>query len=337
MNYGEILKRAWDTIWKHKILWLFGLLASCTANSGGGGGGGGSNTNYNFSNGDFANNNPFNFNFEKNFDGSQFFHQLGLPTEGWIIALIIIGLILLMIILSVLFIAIGSAGQIGLSRGSWLVDEGEPKLTFSTLWQSIKKPFWRVFLIHFILGIAGFLAAVLVIGAVLLIAIPTLGVGLICAIPFLCIFGLIAIVAGIFIYIMMQLMIPMMVNEDVPLVDAVKKSFALLKQDFWHLILMGLILWIMNFIVSIIIAIPIVLIVLGAMGIGALTTSLANMDPTVLVPIAIACMCVIVPIATFIDAVLQAYLGAAWTITYRRITGREFGPVSLALENIVEA
>lgn len=49
-NFGEALTRAWQIIWKHKILWVFGILASCgrgggnfnsNFNSGGGGNGGG--------------------------------------------------------------------------------------------------------------------------------------------------------------------------------------------------------------------------------------------------------------------------------------------------------
>jgi len=43
MNYSEILSRAWQIIWKHKVLWIFGILAGC-ANGGGGGGGGGGNS-----------------------------------------------------------------------------------------------------------------------------------------------------------------------------------------------------------------------------------------------------------------------------------------------------
>jgi len=57
MDFGEILSKAWKTIWKHKILWLFGLLAGCSAASSGGGGGGGGGTstapmNYQFGTGD---------------------------------------------------------------------------------------------------------------------------------------------------------------------------------------------------------------------------------------------------------------------------------------------
>lgn len=337
MNYGEILKRAWDTIWKHKVLWIFGLLASCTANSGGGSGRGGSNTNFNYSNGDFSNHNPFNFNFEHEFGNGNFFHNLGLPADGWMIALIILGVILLILILSLLFTALGSAGQIGLSKGSWLVDEGEPKLTFGGLWQSVKKPFWRVFLMHIVLGLAGFLLAIIIIAGVLLITIPTMGVGLICLIPLLCIFGIIMFVAGILIYVLMQLMIPMMVNEDVALWDSAKKSFALLKQNFWPVVLMGIILWVVQLVIGLIIAVPILILLFGVIGVGAFTTAMTHFDPTMMIPLVIAFICLIIPISMFVNAVLQAYLGSAWTITYRRITGREFGRQLIEAEPIAEA
>ena len=40
MNYGEILSKAWKIIWKNKILWLFGILAGCSASGVGGSSGG---------------------------------------------------------------------------------------------------------------------------------------------------------------------------------------------------------------------------------------------------------------------------------------------------------
>ncbi|MDP2401858.1 MAG: hypothetical protein Q8M66_07750, partial [Actinomycetota bacterium] len=43
MEYGSILKRAWEITWRYRILWLFGFFAGGA--SGGGGGGGG---NYSF-------------------------------------------------------------------------------------------------------------------------------------------------------------------------------------------------------------------------------------------------------------------------------------------------
>jgi uncharacterized membrane protein YgcG len=49
-NFGEVLTRAWQIIWKHKVLWIFGILAGCGQGGGSGGGGGGGGNG--FSNGD---------------------------------------------------------------------------------------------------------------------------------------------------------------------------------------------------------------------------------------------------------------------------------------------
>ena len=29
MDIGSVLSRAWQIIWKHKVLWIFGILAGC--------------------------------------------------------------------------------------------------------------------------------------------------------------------------------------------------------------------------------------------------------------------------------------------------------------------
>ncbi|HAE58039.1 MAG TPA: hypothetical protein DCG54_00625, partial [Anaerolineae bacterium] len=60
MNIGDILTRSWQIVWKYKILWVFGILASCVEGGGGGGGGGGNGSGYRF-------------------DGEEF----NLPVEAW--------------------------------------------------------------------------------------------------------------------------------------------------------------------------------------------------------------------------------------------------------------
>ncbi len=41
-NFGEVLTRAWQITWKYKVLWIFGILASCSRGGGGGSSGGSS-------------------------------------------------------------------------------------------------------------------------------------------------------------------------------------------------------------------------------------------------------------------------------------------------------
>jgi hypothetical protein len=45
MDFGYVIKRAWEIIWKFKVLWIFGILASCGQASSAGG----SNSGYRFS------------------------------------------------------------------------------------------------------------------------------------------------------------------------------------------------------------------------------------------------------------------------------------------------
>jgi len=40
MDYGKILKRAWDILWRYRALWVFGFILALTTGGGGGGGGG---------------------------------------------------------------------------------------------------------------------------------------------------------------------------------------------------------------------------------------------------------------------------------------------------------
>ncbi|MBU3748790.1 MAG: hypothetical protein FGM36_16185, partial [Burkholderiaceae bacterium] len=42
IDLGKILTRAWQIIWNHKVLWVFGILAGFAGGSGGSGNGGGS-------------------------------------------------------------------------------------------------------------------------------------------------------------------------------------------------------------------------------------------------------------------------------------------------------
>ena len=34
MDFGEVLSSAWKIIWKHKVLWIFGILVSCGSANG---------------------------------------------------------------------------------------------------------------------------------------------------------------------------------------------------------------------------------------------------------------------------------------------------------------
>ena len=91
-NFGEVLTRAWQITWKYKVLWIFGILASCGRGGGNGGGGNSGGSSSRPSNGsDFDPNNLF---------PRDMFQEAAkwLNDNWWIIALIILAVIVLVLL-----------------------------------------------------------------------------------------------------------------------------------------------------------------------------------------------------------------------------------------------
>lgn len=151
MDFGEILSKAWKTIWKHKVLWIFGIFASL-GSGGGGGGGGGGGSNYQ-GNGNFSQGNG-NWNFNGLPPQMQSFLEkfadtvTNIPWYVWVI----IGLAFLL--LFVALIVISTIGKIGLIHGTQLADKSDEKLSFGPLFSQSLRYFWRVFLFNLITGLA---------------------------------------------------------------------------------------------------------------------------------------------------------------------------------------
>jgi hypothetical protein len=175
MDFGEVLGRAWRIIWKHKILWIFGIFAGCSR----GGGGGAGNSGYRFSG-----TNPQG-QIPQIPENDQFWSQLGnwIGTHWWVVFLFILAIL----VLALIAILLGTIGRIGLIKGTQKADGGAEHLGFAELWDESLPYFWRVFLLALIVGVLSF---VLVLALILLgfgAAVITLGIGLICLIPLFCV------------------------------------------------------------------------------------------------------------------------------------------------------
>ena len=140
MDFGYVLKRAWEIIWKFKVLWIFGILASC----GQAGSSGGSNIRVHCSQARNANVAP---------QVEQFFNQLDPAVIAFLIALGIL-VILALIILAIL---LGTVGRVGLIRGTMKAEQGAERLTFGELWRDGLAYFWRVFGLNLLIGVFIFL------------------------------------------------------------------------------------------------------------------------------------------------------------------------------------
>lgn len=312
MDFGEILSKAWKIIWKHKILWLFGLLASCGAQGGGGGMGGSSRMNNNM-----PRNGPGGAPMRDVPPWMQdFFFQIQRGFEDgtiWIyIVLIFMALIFISFVLSVIFLLLRTVGKIGLTRGAWKADEGQETLTFSELLGEVQHYFWRVLLFSVILAVLGFLGGIILILPTLLLVVFTLGCGLLCLIP-------IWIAASWFISALVELVIVAILGEDLDILKAVERAWKILTGNLGAVALMTLILFLGRMIVGVLTALPILLVIAPAV-IGILAEAKAATVIGLLIS-GMGLMIYIV-VAIFVNSVVESYFSTAWTLVFRRLTGR---------------
>lgn len=305
-DFGEVLTSAWKIIWKHRILWVFGIFAGFARGSGGGsnGGGGGDRS---FQNQD----DPFS-----QLDPT--FQQFGqfIEENMWII----IVFVLVILLISILFYSLGIMGRIGLIKGVYKVENGAETLTFPELWSESMPYFWRIFGINFLIGLAVFI----IIVPLVLLGVVTAGIGFVCLLPLLCILVPISWVVSI----ILEQAQPAIIIEDLGMIDGFKRGWEIVKANPLNFFILALIVLIGGGIIGFVIAIPIVLTVIPlVIGAQALNESLTP------VYIALACCALYLPVILFLNGILTAYIQSVWTLTYLRLTNPKDNAPILAEAN----
>lgn len=295
MNFAEILDRAWQIVWKHKILWIFGILAGC-ANGGGGGVGSGSG---------WRESGPSDSGVGAGLN--QFFSGMGqwIGEHLWVVALFI----LLVIALAALAVFLGTMGKIGLIRGTFEADQGAERLAFHELFRGGLPYFWRVFGLTFLVGLA-FLVIFLPLA---LFGVVTAGVGFLCILPLLCLLALLAWGVGILV----RLADAAMVIEDLSLVQGMRRAWEVASRKVGPVLIIWLITALIGLVVGLVIALPVLLIVIPA-AVGYLTTG-QGVSSAFLIAGA-ACLTIYLPVLVVAGGVLTAYIESVWTLTFLRLT-----------------
>jgi hypothetical protein len=287
MDIGEVLQRAWQIIWKHKALWIFGILASC-----GSGGGGGGNTGYQFSQDEFPR------GFERTLD-----------IADWQIALIIAAVVIFILFVIILVAFISTVGRIGLIRGTVEAELGMESITFGYLFNSSLPYFWRVFFLNLLIWLAGFAAVILLVVASIPLAIVTLGIGVICLVC-------LAIPLGALVGVIIEQANIAMVVEDLGISDAIVRGWEVFRDNIGTMIVMGLILVIGAGLVSFLIAAPLVTVLIPIVT-GAIIGEQAVFAGVLG---ALACFVIYLPVLIVLGGIVRSYVGSAWTLTYLRLT-----------------
>ena len=294
-NFGEILSRAWQIIWKHKVLWIFGIFASCSRGAGGGGGGGGGGRNG-------PGNQPFP-QFER------IFNQIGqwINDNPWIVVVIVI----VVLVLVVLSIYLGTIGRIGLIQGTYQADGGAERLIFGELFSGSTPYFWRVFGLSLLIGLILAFVFILLFVPLALFGALTAGVGLICILPLLCI--LIPILWGITVVIEQANVA--IVLENLGIMDGLRKGWSVVRANIGPMILLALILFIGSGVIGFILAIPII-VALFPFVFGVANNSNSP------IWIGILCCAAYFPVLLLLNGILTAYVQSVWALTYMRLTAK---------------
>jgi hypothetical protein len=294
MDYLEVLHRSWNIIWKHKVLWIFGIMAGCARGGGGGGGSG------------WSESRPYTGPGAPGFD--QFANGAGewIGTHLWII--LVVGLaVLLMIALSIF---LGTVGRIGVIRGTFVVDGGAEGLGFGKLWGESLRYFWRALGLALILG----LPFIIIIVPLVVLGILTAGVGFLCILPLICLLVPLAWLAGI----IMQQGSAAIVVDDLGLMDGLRRGWEMLKGHLGPLLIVWLITAVIGFVIGILIALPILVVAIPAA--IALATSGGQSLPSAVLLVGGACLLIYLPVLIVANGILTAYIESVWTLTYLRLS-----------------
>lgn len=292
MDIGSVLSRAWQIIWKFKVLWIFGILASC------------SSTNWSTS------------NYRTSYRGEVFpnfqYNLSQLP--DWQIALVVGIAILVILLIVVVAIFLGTVGRIGLIRGTLQAEQGSTSLLFSELFSGSIPYFWRVFGVNLLVGL-GLAVLGILLGIIVLVGtLLTLFIGAICLVPLLCLFVPFSWLVNV---VLEQVNIAIVV-EDLSIMDGLQRGWDVVKANLGMIIVMGLILYVgVGLIGGFIIGIPIAAIFIPA-AIGIINgTQRVLQGGFVLTGL---CLVAYIPVAIVLNGILQSYIKTSWTLTYLRLT-----------------
>jgi hypothetical protein len=302
MDFGKVLTRAWEIIWKHKILWFFGILASCGSQGGNFGG----NFNYRTGSGDISNLPPQWQEFFRNLQNG--FERT--PDERLIGIFIVIVCIILL--LALVFWLISVFGRVSLIKGTLLAEAGK-SFTFSSLAGESFPVLGSAVLLSFLLGLLPFGLVIALIIVLVPFAMITLGIGLICIIPIVCLLIPLSIAYNVYI----EMAYVALVSEGIGVIEAINRGWQVFRNNLANLTVIALILILGGAFVSIILGLPVIFIFAPFL-LGMLANTQAAQNSGLI--ISGICLVLALPVIILATGILHSYLQSAWTLAYQQLS-----------------
>ncbi len=312
-DFAKVLSRSWQITWKYKVLWIFGMLASC-GRGGGGSGGGGNNSGMNYSQDPYSSQDPFNNPMVAQYADFIDSSVRWLTENMWVIWALV-GLFLLIWILQIVLSILGS---IGLIRGAYQAETGAEKIAFLDLLRESTGYFWRMLGLIFLLT----LPIILIVFTMVFLAVFSMGAtagtsgdgamvgGMMILTIFACCCFMFPLLILFGIYTSQATRA--LVIEDLGVLPSLARGWDVFRSHFWELLIMAVFLFIINLMIGIVIAIPIY-IAIFPLSMSLMQGNITSWQPIIIVGVLILLYS---PIAWLLSGISLAYSETAWTLTY---------------------
>jgi hypothetical protein len=295
-DFGGTLRRAWEITWKHKILWLFGILSAIAGGRA------------SFSRGPSYNPNTFNPSDPNTLPRlERLFPNL---TQGTLVA-IALGLVCVALIVIVTIYVLHVIGRGGLIGGIQLGDSAG-QVSFGQAWGAGVSHFWTVLIIGLIVAVIA-----LVIGIASVFAAAT-----ICLTPLACIGFLLIAVLGVYT-LLAQIAA---VTENLSIGQALSRALSVVQLNLAPVLLLAVLLIIIEAVAGFIIGIPFVIALAPAL--LALAAAVGTQSSTPFGAGAIIsglCFIIWIPFALVLRGIVETWIVSAWTLAFKQL-GTNRGP-----------
>lgn len=317
-NFGEVLTRAWKITWKYRVLWLFGMLASC-----GQGGNNSSNARNSYNSG----NNQLPSEMTRQLEETTHQMTVWFSENQWVI-FVLVAVFLFLILLQIF---LGTTGTIGLVRGAYHADGGAETLSFGPLFRESLGYFWRMIGLGLVIWLPFFL---LFFGSLILMLFATISgvdsramgsamvlflVGFCC-----CMFPVMILLSMYYAQAERALLI-----DDLGIFAAIQRGWKVFTGNLVTLFGIWFILFIVGLLAGILIALPYFIVIFPLM-FNFIQGDVQSWQPLINAGIFIL---IYYPIFWFLSGVLRTYTETIWTLTYLEVRPYPEAPVVLVEAN----
>ncbi len=351
MDYGKVLKRAWETTWRYRALWIFGIIIALTTASGSGAGNGSGSSHRDYPQTGYQ----WQFD-EHNWDLDDFSWQFDeynwpdIPSHV-VNSLIVTGVAVLCVII-LLAVVTTIARYVARTALIRMVDDqektGEQRSVREGFRMGWSRTAFRLFMIDLLIGLPMtivFISLFLLSAAPLLLwvtnRVPMGVIGTVSSSGLFLLVVLLAIVVGAVISVLRRFFWRACALEELGVIESIREGLSVVRQHLKDVAVMWLIMvgvrigWALVMIASLIVLFPVILLLIvvgGVVGglpallVGGLT-SLFVQGPVPWIVGAVVGIPIFALVTSspwvFASGLMKVFKSSTWTLTYRELRALE--------------